>query len=287
MIWHCVPNAGSCFRSDRVTSQITVAEFETWCNTALGGGRRRGSTHVDIPLFLPPAHLLEEHPKEWEAFKTLDTNRNGKLDANELKSLNEVLNVKANAKTVIGALTKSGTGGLSWDGDDEKGVTFVTFIEWLSTKRELDRRQARGHIKNLFKYYDTDGSGALAKDELAKLVKKAREKLNIDFDEKDWENDWEMMHKTLHDKVVFASFENWWKERLGIVKASIPVLPESMVNRIVACNPPAVGKPMRDGKSLWGILRPRVKMLVQMTTAWGNLQDLYSSTTHKQAQNVL
>jgi hypothetical protein len=34
------------------------------------------------------------------------------------------------------------------------------------------------------------------------------------------------------EEVTYQKFEAWWKERLGIVDANIPVLPEFMVQKI-------------------------------------------------------
>ena len=60
--------------------------------------------------------------------------------------------------------------------------------------------------------------------------------------------------------VNFASFENWWRERAGIIDPNIPVLPEFMVLRIAdkvkaqrAWNtmlqpPPATNQSAAEGK---------------------------------------
>jgi hypothetical protein len=80
-------------------------------------------------------------------------------------------------------------------------------------------------------------------------------------------------------------FENWWKERTGIVDVSIPVLPEFMVHQIAEVGAlhdrrnkvDVVGHESRTGKELWAYLKPRLRLIVDMQAEWGGINNLYPS----------
>ena len=146
---------------------------------------------------------------------------------------------------------------------------------------------------------DKDGSGRLEKEEYALLIKKSKLKLEPPFD---LDADWALCKKVQtnlegelgghqRDEVTYHDFEQWWKGRLGIDEADIPVLPESMVSKIAeaaardekrriqngeVCE--VAGQPGgRSGKALWALLRPRLVALVRMRLQWGPVHDIYDS----------
>jgi hypothetical protein len=107
--------------------------------------------------------------------------------------------------------------------------------------------------------------------------------------------------------VNFASFENWWRERAGIIDPNIPVLPEFMVLRIAdkvkaqrAWNtmlqpPPATNQSVAEGKGeggsakqqqqqqpkrrsdAWSSLAEKLRVLVRMRGSWGDLHSIYQT----------
>ena len=102
--------------------------------------------------------------------------------------------------------------------------------------------------------------------------------------------------------VSFSAFETWWKERIGFDDVGIPVLPEFLVKKIDdldardasymrrssdttanraggGTGAAAVGgaPQRRTGRELWRWLRPRLRLMIEMTNAWGDVHKLYES----------
>ena len=100
------------------------------------------------------------------------------------------------------------------------------------------------------------------------------------------------------EEATYHNFEVWWKERLGIVDADIPVLPEYMVQKIDeaahfskkqtakeqgACSTRPSDRESsggrRSARDLWGSLRPRLLSVVRMQQQWGPLHEIYDANS--------
>ena len=96
--------------------------------------------------------------------------------------------------------------------------------------KAAERRKMRLLIRDIFEKIDKDNRGSLSKTEIVTLIKKSKDKLKLVNPPFDVDKDWAVMKKT-RDEVTFVHFEQWWKDRSGIVDPDIPVLPE-------VCQPP-------------------------------------------------
>ena len=79
--------------------------------------------------------------------------------------------------------------------------------------------------------------------------------------------------------------EDWWKARIGFDDPGIPVLPEYLVKKVEdidrrqgagSTSQQQQGRG-RSGRELWCWLRPRLRLLQEMTSAWGDVHSLYES----------
>ena len=235
----------------------------------------------------------------WKWFVELDTDKNGSLDLQELTQLMKKCKVKVAKRDIRTAFKQMDMTGLGT-------INFEAFAGWWNIQKEQERRRMRRTVKECFEAVDVDESGRLDQDEFTAVAKKAKNALGIDppFDPA---SDWEMCKKlknpaTGEDEVTYQAFEAWWKERLGIVDADIPVLPEYMVQKIdeahyyASKRERAQAAPEKDGadgstaeaveddrpparsaRELWGSLRPRLLSVVRMQRQWGPLHDIYDS----------
>ena len=100
-----------------------------------------------------------------------------------------------------------------------------------------------------------------------------------------------------------ADFDRWWKDRMGLVEADTPVIPEYFVHKLsqlgtsaITVEPVASGpeqsKTDQDGDSqrrrrrgsligsrspsgLWNFLNGRLRLMARMRKEWGDLHDVY------------
>ena len=201
------------------------------------------------------------------------TDKSGTLDMTEVLQLASKLNIAMSERKLKKEFAVM-------DVQQRGAVPFTAFAEWWNTKKELERRESRRHVKDIFDSFDRDQGGTLDKEEMARMCSRAMKRLKID--DFNLEDDWEAMHKEPRGGVTFSAFEAWWKDRMGITDAEIPVLPEYMVQKISEADRgrvSAAGVGSRNGKQLWDILRPRLKMLVKMQTEWGSVNELYDSSS--------
>jgi Ca2+-binding EF-hand superfamily protein len=196
--------------------------------------KKKHENHAAAAAAGVPLWITIENDVAWEWFKELDDDSSGELDMAEAKQLCVKLNLKV--KNFANVFAELDTGG---DGT----VSFTEFVHWFNERKTAERREMRLQIRDLFQKIDKDKSGCLSKDEIKMLVKKSGKKLNLVDPPFNLEKDWEAMHKigeerdvfgqiTKEGEVTFSHFEDWWKDRSGIVDVSIPVLPEFMVLRI-------------------------------------------------------
>lgn len=247
----------------------------------------------------PPSHMASMdgiYMDAWKWFQELDVDDSGSLEMEEVARLMKRLHIKVPNRDIKSTFKEMDVAG---NGE----VSFEEFGSWWNSQKEAERRRMRRNVKEVFESVDADDSGRLDKEEFAQVAKKAKSMLGIDppFDA---ESDWEKVAKrknpsTGEDEVTYQAFEAWWKERLGIVDADIPVLPEYMVQKIDEAHyfakkqleksgqlPPApspsAGDTARTNRprtttELWGSLRPRLLSVVRMQRQWGPLQDIYDS----------
>lgn len=126
----------------------------------------------------------------------------------------------------------------------------------------------------------------------------------------------------------WTEFERWWKHRMGLIEGDTPVIPEFFefkmeelsaaerakraTQRRLAAKKLPKGLTLtingrqrnvdlsslveqgfdeqRSGKDLWGLLRPRLRMMMTMRRDWGNIDDVYghadSSFGQVRVQNI-
>lgn len=195
---------------------------------------KKHSNHAAAAAAGVPLWITIENDVAWEWFKELDDDSSGELDMGEAKQLCVKLKLKVkNFEKVFAELDSGGDG----------TVSFTEFVHWFNERKTAERREMRLQIRDIFEKMDKDRSGCLSKDEIRTLVKKSGKKLNLVDPPFDIEEDWKAMHKigeerdelgeiTKEGEVTFPHFEDWWKDRSGIVDVAIPVLPEFMVLRI-------------------------------------------------------
>ncbi len=250
-------------------------------------------------LKAPPSHMASLdgiYLDAWKWFQELDVDESGSLEMDEVARLMKKLNIKVPHRDIKSTFNEM-------DINSNGVVSFEEFATWWNSQKEAERRRMRRNVKEVFESVDADDSGRLDKQEFAQGAKKAKNMLGIDppFDA---ELDWEKVAKrsnpiTGEDEVTYQAFEAWWKERLGIVDADIPVLPEYMVQKIEEAHYFAKKQLEREGKvqqptsptagatadktgprsttELWGSLRPRLLSVVRMQRQWGPLHDIYDS----------
>jgi Ca2+-binding EF-hand superfamily protein len=246
----------------------------------------------------PPSHMASmdgQYMDAWRWFQELDEDDSGALDMEEVAQLMKKCNIKVpnrDVKATFKAMDQVGN----------NSVSFEEFASWWNSQKEAERRRMRRNVKELFESVDADDSGRLDRQEFGQVAKKAKNMLGIDppFDPV---SDWEKVTKredptTGEEEVTYQAFEAWWKERLGIVDADIPVLPEYMVQKIDEAHyfskkatetaqrgsgQPRPGRQSdkhdgpRTADELWGSLRPRLLSVVRMQRQWGPLHDIYDS----------
>ena len=243
---------------------------------------------------------LTETSEARKLFDQLDEDGSGSLDKREVMALAEKLGMKMSASKRRQAYDDMCQQiAMAPDVDSSGEVSFERFLIWFNQRREDDRRKSRRRIHDLFHQMDKDKSGTLDRDEIMKLVRIAKPQLK-DLDPPfDIDADWKKMEKvkqvgsasTAHlvstdeedGEVSFVAFETWWKMRLGLHDQDIPVMPEYLVSKLEHTarrfhvqNPQA---DPRSAKSRWAMLRPKLRMLVSMQREWGEVHELYDSSS--------
>eukprot|EP01043_Picozoa_sp_COSAG02_P053531 COSAG02_NODE_5923_length_3939_cov_1.522135_4_plen_473_part_01 len=166
-------------------------------------------------------------------------------------------------------------------------VTFNQFKKWWFMKKEDELKAARKKAKEIFNEIDEDCGGTLDVDEVAKMQKLLQKKFpKIELEPPfDLQRDFAEMDRSKTGEVTFAEFEFWWRSRTGDDEPDIPVLPESMVAKVndISVANKALGMlpsdRKRNGAELWGFLRPRLYLLVEMSKRWGNIHALYPTAS--------
>lgn len=271
---------------------------------------------ITKPTQKPPPHGSTEgvYLEAWNNFCELDEDDSGSLDKDELLALVKKCRIKGVTKKTIGKAMAV------MDPFNTGVVSFDAFAGWWNGMKEAERREMRRAVKDAFDAVDVDGNGRLEKTEFAMVAKKAGKSLGI-TPPFDLESDWAAIAKTMNpsigvEEATYHNFEVWWKERLGIVDADIPVrshtsvvmccllsdglqvLPEYMVQKIDEAvyfsrkqtakeqggsspSPSESEKSggMRSARDLWGSLRPRLLSVVRMQRQWGPLHEIYDSNS--------
>eukprot|EP01043_Picozoa_sp_COSAG02_P000279 COSAG02_NODE_5_length_66751_cov_63.939148_25_plen_841_part_00 len=244
---------------------------------AVEKAKKKHENHAAAAAAGVPLWITIENDVAWEWFKELDDDSSGELDMAEAKQLCVKLNLKVkNFAKVFAELDAGGDG----------TVSFTEFVHWFNERKTAERREMRLQIRDLFQKIDRDKSGCLSKDEIRTLVKKSGKKLNLVDPPFDLEKDWAAMHKIGEERdmlgeivqegeVTFAHFEDWWKDRSGIVDVAIPVLPEFMVLRIAEVGE-REGRVERRRLPMEDLQRMSLQDLDRIDFARMNFNDLYA-----------
>lgn len=222
------------------------ASVQQWATTRTQSGHNSPDAHAEDPLaeaarararsmsrnsaggtspnaMRPPpdAKITGPNQAAWEAFKSIDKDMSGLLDADEVATLAKQMKIPGvSAAKLKKQLREMDTA------DPHGEISFREFSVWWNRHREVERRRVRRDVKELFDLADDDGSGLLDKDELAQFVRKAQKFKSlrevIDSDERpfDLEKDWRVMRRGAPPKlqgVSFPMFESWWKDRAGAI----------------------------------------------------------------------
>lgn len=268
----------------------------------------------------------QQHPTSaalYSIWHAADTNGNGFLDEAEIKSLNTQLktnwsfdDIWTDVQIMNQGRTDDKTAFVSGDGEREVG--FGAFVQVYNIRMGAQRRKHRLEVKSLFERMDADRSGTLDYVEVQKLIKRCKKLLMLLPPEYDADMDWHDMTlgapegSMKAEGITFPDFERWWKDRMGLVEADAPVLPEYFSHKLSQIGgalpqdesgPPAspsagdsrtrsggsftVLEPMRErskltkqrpAPDLWNFLRPRLWVMAAMKKEWGDLHDIYGHT---------
>lgn len=229
-----------------------------------------------------PANAYGTNAVAWAAFTKLDEDESGTLDRRELGQLIASLNMKMSTKDLDKHFDKM-------DPMDTGFISFDSFCVFFNAIKAKERRKLIRKLKERFHKADVRDTGLLRQGEFERLVNDSHILLDPPFDR---EEDWQSCRKTRTGtfpnftyELDYASFEAWYKERLGIDDPNIPVLPEFMVQKIeeAAFYGQSRNKwtgQTRSGRELWNSLRPRLLALVRMQRQWGNFHDIYEGSSN-------
>ena len=112
------------------------------------------------------------------------------------------------------------------------------FVQLYNIRMGAQRRKHRLEVKSLFEKMDLDRSGTLDYWEVQKLVKRCKKQLLLLPPEYSVDDDWAEMTVGAEpasagaEAVTFSAFERWWKDRMGLVEADTPVLPEYFSHKL-------------------------------------------------------
>ena len=272
------------------------------------GALREQAAQFNKPM---PANIDITIPgicKAWEWFQRMDADESGRLDKEEVKELGKQLGVKWSNRDLSKAYesmttvngfytTQTRTGETAAHNlpSNGKGASFQDFATWFARYTAVERRNIRRAIKVMFEALDTDASGLLDKDEFTKLVEKAEHRDDLPHflgpDSKfEVDSEWDSMAKVAFGEgtelgINFATFEGWWREKVGIRDTDVPVLPEYLVSQASAkvksqqiMNAAQTGIPLWQLEHKpWDSTRRKLTELVRMQRQWGGLWDIYET----------
>ena len=95
----------------------------------------------------------------------------------------------------------------------DREVDFASFEKWFWEHRETLEQEKQVQLRETFDRLDTDGSGALDKQEVAKLAAELGEKLASVFGSKKLDEAFAEMDPDNDGEVSFEEFTGWWKEK--------------------------------------------------------------------------
>lgn len=265
----------------------------------------------------------------YSIWRTADADGNGFLSETEIKNLNAQLKTHWNfddmwieIQQMYEGSSDARTAFVSDNGSRQVG--YGAFVQFYNTRMGAERRKHRLEVKAQFEKMDVDRSGTLDFDEVQKLIKRCKKLLLLLPPEYDAEADWNDMTLGAPEGsmqaqgITFADFERWWKDRMGLVEADTPVLPEFFSHKLKQIregqieaspgsptDPLAGGSPharlrsgsfmtpkpaerrlrarsgttrSRTGSELWNFLTPRLRVMAAMKKEWGDLHDIYGHT---------
>ena len=207
----------------------------------------------------------------WNLFCELDADGSGSLDKAELAMLMKRVNHVSDPRKIAEAFD-------TMDPMGSGSVNFVTFAGWWNTGKEMSRLKLKRAVRDTFEAIDADGDARLNRAEFALFARRAKAHLKGLEPPFDLAADWGRCAKVVNahtgeEELTYQKFEMWWKERLGIVDANIPVLPEFMVQKIEEAHyfdlkrngggGNNISGEQRTGKELWDSLRPRLLSVVR------------------------
>ena len=95
----------------------------------------------------------------------------------------------------------------------DREVDFASFEKWFWEHRETLEQEKQVQLRETFDRLDTDGSGALDKQEVAKLAAELGEKLTSVFGSKKLDEAFAEMDPENDGEVSFEKFTGWWTKQ--------------------------------------------------------------------------
>ena len=256
----------------------------------------------------------QAHPTSaalYSIWRKADLDGNGYLSEAEIKALNSALKTSWSFED----LWKDGLD--MYEGEDTtrlfrygqdglREIGFGAFVQIYNARMGSERRRKRIQVKAVFEKLDTDRTGTLTKEGVAKLVRSTKKLLKLLPPDYHAEDDWHEMTLGADRDVTFADFDTWWKNRMGLVEADTPVIPEYFVHKLsqlgtsgggagAASDDPRLqteavqkaGKRFkrrgsligsRNAGGLWEFLTSRLRLMARMRMEWGNIHEVYGHT---------
>eukprot|EP01046_Picozoa_sp_COSAG06_P009595 COSAG06_NODE_502_length_14953_cov_15.585297_21_plen_392_part_00 len=210
----------------------------------------------------------------WAAFRRLDVDGSGTLDREEFAAIAQELRLGLSKKEMNDAWRHH------LDPLETGEATYDDFALFFNRIKARERVRLLRKVSTYFERADVDGDGLLTKEEFALVLGKSKIRLDPPFDT---DADWDRLNKTrtgdfpeFEYEVSYRDFSSWFKERLQMEDADIPVLPEFLVAKIEEAaffnategdkkkkkkkgllseqHAHVIGS-QRSGKELWGSLR--------------------------------
>ncbi|GAB6020432.1 hypothetical protein CHUAL_003127 [Chamberlinius hualienensis] len=97
------------------------------------------------------------------AFSLLDTNRDGKVNASELKSMMETMGIKVSDEQIQNLIAQASTTGDGLISEDE-------FMQFMSTQSTADSDDVMHDLVAAFRVFDKDSNGYISRDELKRAM---------------------------------------------------------------------------------------------------------------------
>lgn len=248
---------------DALPGQVPDADVDSGIySSGLSPKHKHFGDEQMLPLPESVDHTIPDIGKAWAWFLECDRDRSGVLEFSEMCALGKALGLewsKRRLRKAYDEMCQSTAFG------NREGITFEDFANWWARYEVMRRRDVGRAVKEMFQHADEDGGGILDKEEFGKLLQKsnndkslrrhairlpkrlqqpsaaqaqngkestyASEASEEPVEHFELEAAWNEIRKVPLDTegklfgVNFAGFENWWKQKTGMIDPDIPGAP--------------------------------------------------------------